>query len=157
MKYNIGDKYLFRKKNHAYDGCMVEIEQLSDPMEEHCMVHLEGNKTMRIWVRFDELQLIADQNIKIGDIILYEDRMFLYCRVLKYMLMRYNAIDEFGNGFRIPIDKARKITHFNDRKKFFTHLKANCRRAYDKIMETKDNLIIDHIEQILRLLDYEVD
>ena len=157
MKYNVGDKYLFRKKNHADDGCMVEIEQLSDPMEVYCMVHLEGNTNMRMWVRFDELQLIVDCDIQKGDIVSYENRNFLYCNVTVRGFIMRNVVDEYGCPFNIPIEKARKVSNPDERKKFFTSLKQNCKLTYDKIMEAKNKLIISHIDEILRLLNYEVD
>lgn len=157
MKYNVGDKYIFKKNNHAYDGCIVEIDQLSDPMEMHCIVHLEGNKDMKIWVEFNNLQPITVENIRKGDIVLYEGRLFLYCYVIRRGIVQYNAIDEYGTGFRIPIEKATKISHSNDRKKFFKELKKNRESVYDKIMDSKDDCIINHVNEILRLLDYEFD
>ncbi len=157
MKYNVGDKYIFKKKNHAYDGCIVEIDQLSDPMEMHCMVHLEGNKDMRIWVEFNNLQPTVTDNIRKGDIILYEGHLFLYCYVLMRGIIQYNAIDEYGTRFRIPIEEAVKISHPNDIKKFFKELRKNRKSVYDKIMDSKNACIVNHLDEIIRLLEYETD
>ena len=158
----LGEQYLFRKKNHAYDCCMVEVDEFSDPLHHFCSVHIVGTDAVRIWANFDELIKLSnreDETIEKGDIISYENRLFLRYDVRRcnsYFPM-YNAIDERGIGYQIDMKKCKKITNSKDRKKFFMDLREKANSTYNKIMETQHESIIRHVDEILRLMNYEVD
>ena len=157
MKYNVGDKYIFKNDKHAYNGCVVEIESSIDMFASYCLVNVVGNKDVKIYVNFNELYSLPDNDIKKGDIIIYNNRKFLHCLVIQGGLCRYNAIDEHGNGFKVPIEQAIKVYDVNTKRQFFIDLKNNSRRIYDKVMMSRDKQFVEHIDEIIRLLGYEVD